>query len=75
MKVIGMQVRDRTSKKTNRDYKEAILYCTYTSSRVTGTAVERVSCLAETVPDGLQLGDEINVFYNRFGSVEAVERI
>lgn len=75
MKVVGMQVKDVVSKKTGRTYKRALIYVTYLSDKITGMGAEQIYTTAECVPDNLQLGDDIQVYYNRFGSVDHIEKV
>lgn len=40
---------------------------------VIGEMCEAVFCKSDLVPKDLKVGDSVRVYYNRFGSVEAVE--
>lgn len=75
MKVVGMQVKDVVSRKTGRNYKAALIFVTYLSDKITGMGAMQIYTTADNVPDGLQLGDDIQVYYNRFGSVESIVKI
>ena len=75
MKVVGMQVKDVVSKKSGRTYKAALIFVTYLSDKITGEGAMQIYTSADNVPDGLQLGDDIQVYYNRFGSVESIVKI
>jgi hypothetical protein len=75
MKVVGMQVKDVVSKKTGRSYKAALIYVTYLSDKITGMGAMQIYTTTDCVPDNLQLGDDIQVYYNRFGSVESIVKI
>lgn len=75
MKVVGMQVKDVVSKKTGRNYKAALIYVTYLSDKITGMGAMQIYTTTDFVPDNLQLGDDIQVYYNRFGSVESIVKI
>lgn len=75
MKVVGMQVKDVVSKKSGRTYKAALIFVTYRSDKITGEGAMQIYTTADNVPDGLQLGDDIQVYYNRFGSVESIVKI
>lgn len=50
------------------------LYITYPgNSDVVGEVAETIFCKSELVPKDLKVGDNLQVFYNRFGSVESVD--
>lgn len=73
MKVIGMRKFEYTSKRTGNKYKAANLYCSYDAADTIGVRCESVFLSSDKVPPDLKLGNEINVLYNRFGNVEAIE--
>lgn len=75
MKVIGMRKFEYTSKKSGIKYQSANIYCTYESSDTLGLCCESVFLSADKVPGELQIGSEIRVIYNRFGSVDAIEMV
>lgn len=50
------------------------LYVTYPGdTNVVGEVAEAIFCKSEFVPKDLKVNDNLQVFYNRFGSVERVE--
>lgn len=50
------------------------LYITYPGNvDVVGEVAETVFCKSELVPNDLKVGDNLRVYYNRFGSVESVD--
>lgn len=75
MNVIGMRKFEYKSKRSGEIYPAANLYCTEDRKGVAGKACFDLFCKAELVPGDLAVGDEVRVFYNRFGSVESMEII
>ena len=50
------------------------LYITYPGNAdVVGDVAETGFCRSDIVPKDLKVGDNLQVFYNRFGSVESVD--
>lgn len=50
------------------------LYITYPGNvDVVGEVAETIFCKSELVPNDLKVGDNLRVYYNRFGSVESVD--
>ena len=50
------------------------LYITYPGNTdVVGEVAETVVCKSDVVPKDLQVGDNLQVYYNRYGSVESVD--
>lgn len=50
------------------------LYITYPGYvDVVGEVAETIFCKSELVPKDLKVGDNLRVYYNRFGSVESVD--
>lgn len=50
------------------------LYITYPGNvDVVGEVAETIFCKSELVPKDLKVGDNLRVYYNRFGSVESVD--
>ena len=79
MKVIGKQNVDYVSKKTNQPVTGVTLHCVGKSDRVNGETAETLfvsskSPMYQQCVD-LPLGCEIGVSYNRYGSVETIEKI
>lgn len=50
------------------------LYITYPGNvDVVGEVAETIFCKSELVPKDLKVGDNLRVYYNRFGTVESVD--
>lgn len=75
MKVIGMRKFEYTSKRTGNKYTAGNIYCSYEANDTLGVRCESVFLSADKIPGDLQIGSEINVLYNRFGNVEAIEMV
>lgn len=73
-KLIGMRRFSYKRKSDGQQIDACNLYIVYPGGKdVIGEMCEAVFCKSELVPKELKVGDSIRVFYNRFGSVEAVE--
>lgn len=73
-KIIGMRRFQYRSKNTGNMVDACDLYVTYEARQgVVGTPCEVIFVKSEFVPKELKLDDVIQVFYNRFRSVERVE--
>lgn len=79
MKVIGKEAVDYVSRKTNQPVKGITLYCTEPREGVNGLAVERIFISARSSMYGdcmaLPLDTDIMVAYNRYGSVDFIQRV
>lgn len=75
MKVIGMREVDRVSKISGKHYKALNLYVVFKGSNITGEGCEVLFLMKDNCYPGIAVGDDIKVSYNRFGNVEAVERV
>ena len=78
MRIVGKQDVDYVSKKTNNPVQGVTLHCVGKSDRVKGEAVETI-CISAKSPMYQQcmeypLGTEVTVSYNRYGSVETIEK-
>lgn len=76
MKIIGKQGVDYVSRKTNKQVTGMTLHCVGTSPNVEGEAVDTVyissaSPLYQSIVQ-MPIGTEIQLFYNRYGSVESI---
>lgn len=73
-KLIGMRRFQYKKKNTGELVDACELYVTYEARKdVVGTPCEVIFVKSEFVPKELKLDDTIQVFYNRFRSVERVE--
>lgn len=77
MKVVGIREVKYTSKKTGNDVHGYDLYVELPSSKVQGVMTDKLF-LSDYIIDKNHgkmpaLGDEVNVFYNRFGRIESYE--
>lgn len=77
MKVLGKENVDYLSRKSNQQVTGVTLHCASDGGgRVEGQRVDTVFVSARSACYGsvkdIKVGSEINVYYNRFGSVEGV---
>ena len=74
-RVVGIEDVNYVSKKTNQTVQGVKLHVTYpmNEQKGEGQAVESIYCKSnlEAISD-VSVGDDIEVFYNRFGGVEDV---
>lgn len=70
--VTGIKKVDYVSKKTGRPVQGFSLWLSYERKDVEGTACDEVYVSNERISDVPKLGDMVDVYYNRFGSVESV---
>lgn len=75
MKIIGMRRFEYVSKKTGKKTDACYLYCTYEDRKTAGLCCTSIFCRSDVVPADLSIGDNIQVFYNRFGSVEQISKV
>ena len=75
MKFIGMKCFEYTSKKTGRKTDACYLYCTYEDKKTVGLACTSIFCRSDIVPLDLSVGDNVQIFYNRFGGVEQIYKV
>lgn len=77
MKVIGWRFFDYTSKKTGKTSPACNLYVTYPGNPergFTGDQCEAIFLYSDSLGSySPQIGDEINVYYNRFGRVTSID--
>ena len=78
-KVVGKQTVDYVSKKTGQPVKGVTLHLTYPDDRIIGLGTESVFVSAKStcysVVMCLELGDDVDLFYNRYGSVEDIRPV
>lgn len=78
MKIVGKQNVDYVSRKTNQPVVGVTLHCVCKNDRVNGEAVETLFVSAKSPMYeqciAFPLGTEITVSYNRYGSVETIEK-
>lgn len=76
MTIIGKAKVDYVSKKTNQQVNGITLHVTHEENNVDGLAVETifVSSKSNVYADAnaVKLGEKVNVYYNRFGSVDSI---
>lgn len=78
MRIVGKQDVDYVSKKTNQPVTGVTLHCVGKSERVNGECVETIFVSGKSPMFqqcvNFPLGTEIAVSYNRYGSVETIEK-
>lgn len=74
MKFVGVRFGDRVSKTTGNTYKAANVYLTYKANNIDGVGTTEVFCKADSIQLDVNIGDEVNVFYNKYGKVDKIER-
>lgn len=76
MKLVGKQAVDYLSRKTNKQVTGITLHLVGTSPNVEGESVETVYISAKSPlyneVAGVPIGTQIQLFYNRYGSVESI---
>lgn len=75
-KILGIENVDYESRKTGRRVRGTNLHCVRgdkPANMVDGDAVERLYIKQDIDCSSLQVGDNIEVYYNRFGSVDSVQ--
>lgn len=74
--VIGKAKVDYVSKRTNQQVSGVTLHVTREDNNVSGLAVETIFISAKANvfkdADSVKLGDNVNVSYNRYGSVDSI---
>lgn len=74
MYVVGIE-KVNYENKQGRTVNGTRLHMTYDNNRVDGSAVDCVFVGDRVEMPDIQLGDEINIFYNRYGSVESIMKV
>lgn len=73
-KLVGFRRFQYKRKSDGQTVDACNLYITYPGNTdVVGEVAETVFCKSELVPKDLKVGDNLQVFYNRFGSVASVD--
>lgn len=73
-KLVGFRRFQYKRKSDGQTVDACNLYITYPGNAdVVGDVAETVFCKSDIVPKDLKVGDNLQVFYNRFGSVESVD--
>lgn len=74
-KVFGIQNVDYVSSKTGKNVQGTNLHCTYSQKNVDGEAVEKLYISSNIDSPIVSVGDEVDVFYNRYGGVDEVRLV
>lgn len=70
--VLGIQDVNYVSKKTGKKVQGMNLHCMFKQKNVIGESVEKLYISSNIDSPIVKVGDEVDVFYNRFGSVDEV---
>lgn len=70
--VMGIRKFNYKSKKSGSEYEACNLYASCSRSGVDGLACEAFFLRADKLSPDIKVGDTVCIFYNRFGSVDAV---
>lgn len=73
--VLGIQQVNYTSAKTGQKVQGENLHCKYTQKNVVGEAVEKIYVSSNIDSPVVSVGDEVEVFYNKFGRVEEIRLV
>lgn len=73
--VLGKQQVNYTSAKTGQKIKGENLHCKYVQKNVEGEAVEKIYISSNINSPVVSVGDEVEIFYNKFGGVEEVRLV
>jgi hypothetical protein len=73
--VLGKQKVDYVSSKTGQRVQGENLHCKYLQKNVEGEAVEKLYISSNVNSPIVNVGDEIDVFYNRYGGVDEVRLV
>lgn len=72
-KVIGIKNINYTSKKTGQVVQGTELHCSFDDKNVRGAAVDKFYIPQRVDISHVQIGDLVNILFNRFGSVDFVQ--
>ena len=79
VKILGIQKVDYVSKKSGRQVTGTTLHGVVKDGRpqegLTGERVESIFVSTSTPLPKLAVDDEVNIFYNRYGSVDEVQLV
>lgn len=70
-KILGIQNVNYTNK-ANRKISGVRLHCSTEDNRVEGFAVEQIFVSSSVTTESFTIGQEIDVLYNKYGSVERI---
>lgn len=70
--IVGIENVSYKSKKTGEQVKGTRLHLSYEHEDVEGCGVETVFCNSSIDLEGLEVGDQVVVFYNKFGRVTGI---
>lgn len=70
--IIGIKDVDYISKRTNKPVVGFSLWVKYERKDVEGVCVDNIYVPVERISDKPTLGDFVDIYYNKFGSVESV---
>lgn len=70
-KILGIQKVNYTNK-SGRAITGVRLHCSTDDKRVEGSAVEQIFVSSSVTSEDFSIGQEIDVLYNKYGSVERV---
>ena len=73
--LIGIERIDYVSRKTNMPVVGKKLHCTYTDESIEGMAVESIYINDKIDLPPLELADNLEVFYNKYGQVASVRAV
>ena len=71
--VAGIKNINYTSKKTGLPVSGRELHVLYSDKNVEGTAVDKIFVSSRIETGHIHVGDNINIFYNRYGQVDFIE--
>ena len=73
--VLGIQQVNYTSAKTGQRVQGESLHCKYTQKNVVGEAVEKIYVSSNINGPVVSVGDEVEIFYNKYGAVEEIRLV
>lgn len=71
--VIGIKKINYTSKKTGQVVQGTELHCSFDDKNVLGAAVDKFYIPLRVDISNVQIGDIVNILFNRHGSVDFVQ--
>lgn len=73
--LVGIKEVDYTSKKTGKHVTGKNLYVLYDAENVEGQVATDFYVRSDFSFDGISIGDDMNVFFNQYGSVDEIVAI
>ena len=71
----GVQTVDYLNRQ-GRQIRGTRLYCTFTDEKIEGYGTEAFFVSDRVpLPEDLRLGDKLKILYNRYGSIDSVEKL